>query len=173
MIIRQLADNSQNRAALQELFDVTPDYFLAITGKLAAPNEAENEFAELPPDVNRADQFIFGFYLDGRLIGCAGLLRGFRAANKAMLGLLLIGEKYQGLGHGSRAYTELEKIMASWPGIDTVRIGVVETNHAAFAFWRKMGFTETREKREKYPPLIADIIVMEKNWGRENDLRIG
>lgn len=162
MIIRQLFDSLQNRAALQALFDATPAYYHAITGKVAASNEAENEFVELPPDFPRAEQFIFGFYLDDKLIGCAGMLRGFRSAKKVMLGLLLISEKYQGQGNGARAYAGLEKIMASWPGIDTARLGVVETNADAFAFWHKMGFAENGERREKYPPLIADIIVMEK-----------
>jgi ribosomal protein S18 acetylase RimI-like enzyme len=173
MIIHRLADTTQNRAALQDLFNATPAYYLSVTGKVAAPNEAEIEFVDLPLDVNRADQYIFGFYLGDELIGCAGMLRRFRSANKVMLGLLLIAEKYQGQGHGARGYAELEKIIASWPGIDTVRIGVVETNHQAFTFWRKRGFFETGEKREKYPPLIADIIVMEKNLGEKNDIRTG
>jgi ribosomal protein S18 acetylase RimI-like enzyme len=165
MIIRQLKDSAQNRAALQNLFNATPDYYLAISGNPAAPNEAENEFVELPPDFPRADQFIFGFYLGDELIGCAGMFRGFRSANKVMLGLLLIAEKYQGQGHGTQVYAELEKIMASWPGIDTVRLGVIETNTEAFPFWRKMGFSETGERKPKTPSYIADIIVMEKNLG--------
>ncbi len=170
MIIRQLVDSAQNRVALQDLFDTTPAYYFAITGKLAAPNEAENEFVELPPGVDRADQFIFGFYAHDALIGCAGMLRGFRAANKAMLGLLLITEQHQGQGYGARAYAELEKIILRWPGIDTVRLGVIETNMLAFPFWRKMGFVETGERKPKTPPYIADIIVMEKNLGEKNDL---
>ncbi len=167
MVIHQLADTVQNRVALQELFIGTPAYYLATTGKPAAPNEAENEFVELPPGFPRAEQFIFGFNLGDELIGCAGMLRGFRSANKVMLGLLLIAEKYQGHGHGKRAYAELEKIMASWPGIDTVRIGVIETNEEAFGFWRKMGFVETGERKPKTSPYIADIIVMEKNLGEK------
>ena len=166
MIIRQLIDSRQNRAALQALFDAAPAYYSAITGKVAAPNEAENEFVESPPEFPRADQFIFGIYHHDQLIGCAGILRGFRAATKAILGLLLIAEPYQGQGHGVHAYSELEKIITSWPGIDTVRLGVIETNTQAFSFWRKMGFSETGERKEKTPPYIADIIVMEKFLGR-------
>jgi ribosomal protein S18 acetylase RimI-like enzyme len=166
MIIRQLKDSAQNRAVLQALFNATPAYYLAVSGKQAAPNEAENEFTDLPPGVDRADQFVFGFYLDDELIGCAGMLRGFRSANKVMLGLLLLADKFQGQGHGTRAYKEVEKIMLSWPGIDTVRIGVIETNTDAFGFWRKMGFVETGERKPKYLPYIADIIVMEKTLGR-------
>ncbi len=165
MIVRQLADTTENRAALQNLFNATPQYYLAITGTPAAPNEAENEFVELPPGVNRADQFIFGLYLDHQLIGCAGMLRGFRTDNRVMLGLLLISEKYQGQGNGARAYADLEKIITSWPGIDTVRLGVIETNLAAFPFWRKMGFIETGERKPTTLPYIADIIVMEKFLG--------
>jgi ribosomal protein S18 acetylase RimI-like enzyme len=167
MIIRQLQDSIQNRMALQNLFNATPEYYLAVTGKVAAPNEAENEFVELPPGVDRADQFIFGFYLGDELIGAAGMLRGFRVANKVMLGLLLISEKYQGNGYGPLAYAELEKIIFTWPGCDTVRLGVIETNAEAFPFWRKMGFVETGERKPKTPPYIADIIVMEKFLGNK------
>jgi ribosomal protein S18 acetylase RimI-like enzyme len=167
MIIRQLHDSAQNRLALQNLLNATPDYYLAVTGKVAASNEAENEFTELPSGVDRADQFVFGIYIDDTLIGCAGGLRGFRTANKAMLGLLLIAEPYQGCGHGARAYVELEKIIMRWPNIDTVRLGVIETNTQAFPFWRKMGFVETGERKPKTPPYIADIIVMEKFLGNK------
>lgn len=170
MIIRQLKDSAQNRLALQNLFNATSDYYVAVTGKPAASNEAENEFTELPSGVDRADQFIFGFYLGDELIGAAGLLRGFRVANKVMLGLLLIAEKHQGNGYGSRAYTELEKIIFTWAGCDTVRLGVIETNTQAFPFWRKLGFSETGERKAKTPPYIADTIVMEKYLGEKNDL---
>jgi ribosomal protein S18 acetylase RimI-like enzyme len=165
MNIHQLEDGAQNRAALQDLFNATPNYYLSISGKLAAPDEAENEFVELPPNFPRADQFIFGFYIADELIGAAGMLRGFRTANQVMLGLLLIAEKHQGHGHGSHAYGELEKIMTTWPGIDTVRIGVIETNIEAFGFWHKMGFAENGERKPKYSPYIADIIVMVKVLG--------
>jgi RimJ/RimL family protein N-acetyltransferase len=165
MMLMQLFDTTENRAALQKLFEAMPGYYHATTGKAAAPNEAENEFIELPPGVNRSDQFVFGIYHEDELIGCAGVLRGFRTANKAMLGLLLIGEKYQGQGYGARAYAELEKIVLTWSGIDTVRLGVIETNTAAFPFWHKMGFAENGERKPKTPPYIADTIVLEKYLG--------
>ncbi|MGB8856504.1 MAG: GNAT family N-acetyltransferase [Burkholderiales bacterium] len=174
MIIRQLDDSAPNRLALQQLYASAPQYYLATTGKVAAPNEAENDFADLPPGVEKIDQFIFGLYLADELIGCAGIIRGFRALNKATLTLLLLAEKHQGRGHGTRAYAELEQIMAGWPGIDTVRLGVIETNTPAFPFWRKLGFAQNGERKAKFPPYIADIIVLEKHIsGEKNDLQPG
>ncbi|MGB8339028.1 MAG: GNAT family N-acetyltransferase, partial [Burkholderiales bacterium] len=73
----------------------------------------KNDFADLPPGVNKVDQFIYGIYLDDQLIGCAGIIRGFSGANTATVTLLLFAEEHQGQGHGRQAYTELEKIMAS------------------------------------------------------------
>jgi ribosomal protein S18 acetylase RimI-like enzyme len=171
MIIRSMTDSEPNRVAVQRLFDAAPAFSLITTGKFADPNEGEEAFTELPPGLTYADKFVYGVFLGEELIGCADILRGFRAANKATLGLFLLAQKYQGQGFGARAYVELEIIMASWPGIDTIRLGVIETNVKAFPFWRKMGFAENGERREKYPPLIADIIVMEKYLGEKNDLQ--
>ena len=55
----------------------------------------------------------------------------------------------------------IEQMIAAWPGMRSVRIGVVETNHQAFPFWHKMGFAENGERYQR-DGFIADIIILEK-----------
>ncbi len=159
--LNRLLDTSENRAAIQIIFDATPKYFLATEGRIAQANASADEFTVLPPGMHDDDKFFYGIYVGDELIGCADVLRGFRFANKATLGLLLLRESHQGKGYGAKVYAMLEEIMKSWPHIDTIRLGVVENYGDALTFWRKMGFIETGERKID-AQYIADVIVLEK-----------
>ena len=49
-----------------------------------------------------------------------------------------------------------------WPEIDCLRLGVVVSNTAALAFWRKLGYRETGEVKPPQPGIVAELQVFEK-----------
>lgn len=61
--------------------------------------------------------------------------------NKAHIGLLLLGESFQGKGLGVKSYNLLEKYIKD-QGIQMIRISVVESNPVE-DYWIKMGFERT------------------------------
>lgn len=67
-------------------------------------------------------------------------MRAFSEPTVAYLGLLLLAEVFQRRGLGSQAYRLVEEVIRGWSGIDTVRMGILDTNRTAIPFWPKMGF---------------------------------
>jgi GNAT superfamily N-acetyltransferase len=124
-------------AELGRLFEEVPGY-----ARRAGPLDVAATFAALPPDVGPEDKFVQGIFLDGGLVGCADLIRGYPEPGTAMLGLLLISERLQGRGHGRRAYGKIEDLVRDWAGVTKVRIGVADTNLHVAPFWEKMGFVD-------------------------------
>jgi RimJ/RimL family protein N-acetyltransferase len=126
-------------AALACVLEAAPRYFELVTGLPPGPAEA-----------------------DDAMIGCADVIRGYPTPDKAVIGLLLIAEPWQRKGIG-RAFERLVcRTFADWPEITTARIGVVASNPGALAFWRKLGYRETGERRAAQAPFVADTIVLER-----------
>jgi GNAT superfamily N-acetyltransferase len=117
--------------------------------------------SELPAGRRVGDQHIYGIHHDDELIGVAMVLRGWRYPEQAMVGLLLLAEAWQGRGLGRAVYTLLEHQIATWPGMEAVRIGVIASNAPAFPFWRRMGFAETGERKRDIS-FLAETVILEK-----------
>jgi len=82
-----------------------------------------------PPDVEHADKFVWGITLEGGMIGCADVIRGWPSADTAHIGLLLLTESYHGRGLGRRAYEAIEVQTRRWlrvsvihPWVETSRL---------------------------------------------------
>ncbi|WP_293931570.1 GNAT family N-acetyltransferase [Iodobacter sp.] len=154
---RQL-DIATDIAALQALLESAPAYSLLVEGYLPQATAAIEAMQALPPDSSPDNKFVFGFYLNERLIGCADLCRHYPETGIAYLGLLLFDELFQGQGFGSIAMQQLKSIAQSWQ-CQRIRIAVIANNTAALAFWQRQGFIEPYKK-----PTTAyadDAIVME------------
>ena len=148
---------------LQATLDASPSYFIRSGGRPAAPEEAENELAGLPPGKSFVDKFFYALSVGDQTIGCADVIRGYPTPEKAFIGLLLLTDPWQGKGFGTRAYQAIEASFADWPEVTTVRLAVVATNGGAVQFWEKMGFFRTGEEN---PHKIGDrhttAILMER-----------
>jgi GNAT superfamily N-acetyltransferase len=144
---------------------------MAVTGGPPGSAEAQNTFTALPPGRSYDDKRIYGLYSGDAMIGAADVVRGWNAPHKAIIGLLLLAERWQHRGIGHAFLALVEQAIAAWPEIDTVRIAVVASNRDALAFWRRAGFRETCEVRPAVPPFIAEIIVLEKPLARAGDAR--
>ncbi len=160
--LRLLAGAADEMAALQAVFEAAPGYFRAVSGAPAPAGAAIDEFVSLPPGKRYADKRCWGLYAGDAMVGCADALRGWNAPHKAVVGLLLLADSWQGRGLGRAFNARVEAAIAGWPEITTLRLGIISTNTEAFAFWRRMGYAETGESRPGAPDFIGDVVVLEK-----------
>ncbi|MEP7181341.1 MAG: GNAT family N-acetyltransferase [Betaproteobacteria bacterium] len=159
--LRPLDSTPETLSALQHVLEAAPSYFETVTGGPPGPTEAHSVVTDLPPGRTYDDKVVFGLYDGERMIGCADVVRGWNAPDKAIIGLLLVAEDRQRRGFGRAFAALVEQAIAHWPEIATVRIGVIRTNAGALAFWRKQGYRETGERKHN-PEFVAPIVVLEK-----------
>ena len=133
--------------ALQALFDANPEYFLAINGRPALPDEAQDEFLERPPaSMSYTEQQTLGFYgEEGTLQGMATVVSNLCAPGVWHLTLFLLATRWHGQGVAPAIYQAMENwIKAS--GSSWLRLGVVIGNTRAERFWTRRGFVEVRRR---------------------------
>ena len=152
-------------AALQRVFEAAPRYFETTTGLPPGHAEAQSTFTALPPGKAYEDKHVWGLYSGEQMIGCVDVIRGYPAREKAVIGLLLLVEPWQRRGFGRAFALLIEQVIARWPEISTLRIGVVDRNVGALAFWGKLGYAETGEVKSN-PAFAGDVIVLEKALSR-------
>jgi RimJ/RimL family protein N-acetyltransferase len=162
LTLRLLTGAPAEMDALQRVFEAAPGYFHAVTGLPPGEAEAQSEFTALPPGRSYDDKFVWGLYRGDEMIGCADVLRGYPDPSRAVIGLLLITERWQRQGLGRAFATLVEQNIAAWPQIERFRLGVIASNPGALAFWHRMGYVETGEVKPTAPPFRAEIIVLEK-----------
>lgn len=148
---------------LQRVLEEAPGYAHRITGLPPGKADAASTYAALPEGKSYDDKFVFGIYRGSDMVGCADLIRGYPRSATAMLGLLLVSEKHQRQGIGTRAYGLLEQFVRGWGSCDRVRIGVVRCNDAVIAFWTQLGFAATGETRPyRHASVTSEVLVLEK-----------
>ncbi|TMH68466.1 MAG: GNAT family N-acetyltransferase [Betaproteobacteria bacterium] len=150
LTLRLLSGKADEMAALQAVLEAAPTYFHTATGLPPGPAEAQSTFTALPAGKIYDDKRVWGLY-------------GYPVHDKAVIGLLLLAEAWQRRGIGRAFALLVEQAIAVWPEIVTLRIGVVEQNVGAQAFWRKLGYVETGEVKHAE---VRDVFVMEKPLAR-------
>jgi len=161
--LKPIIGKDDEASSLQRVLEEAPGYSMRIMGHPPGPAEAQSTFTILPPNMGYEDKFVFGIYLSGRMIGCVDLIRGYPDRKTAMLGLLLLSEKFQGKGYGRLAYQKVEEIVSNWAGIGKIRIGIVGTNDHILTFWKKMGFVDAGVRKPySYDKLKSETFVFEK-----------
>jgi len=152
---------AQDYAELRRVLFGAPAFSLAVRGRLPLESDVDELLDDMPPDRSSDDKFAFAIEVDGRMVGCADVLRGWRHARQSMIGLLLFDEEVQGRGYGREAVRIIEDIARGWTGMESLRVGVNASNPGAHAFWQRMGFAENGE-RYMLPDFISEAIIMEK-----------
>ena len=138
---------TQHERLLQRFFEENPEYFLAIQGEPAHPNEAHEEIhGQLPGGWSFTKKWVIG-YLDesGSLAAIANIISDFLAVGVWHIGLFMIATSLHGTGTAQVLYAGLE----SWAmsnGAKWLRIGVVQGNVRAEQFWERLGFIQTRTR---------------------------
>ena len=138
-----------------------PDYYQAVQGRPAGPEEVRDFFHAEVPGIAPRDVRSYGIYCQGRMVGLASMVLGWKRPGQSMIGFLAVSERERGHGHARAACEALEAIARSSPHGTSMRIGIVETNANAFGFWHHLGFVETGE-RKTLEEFTADVILLEK-----------
>jgi RimJ/RimL family protein N-acetyltransferase len=88
---------------------------------------------------------MLGMYLkeNGEAVGLADFLEQNPEDGQPWLGFLMIARAHQRQGLGSEAFECLAAYFKDHYGWPSLRVGVMKTNTAALAFWRRLGFQET------------------------------
>ncbi len=130
---------------VQALFEANPEYFLAMNGRPPAPNEAQVEFAELPPvHLEFTRQWFAGLFdWDHRLVGVAVVVSDLGATHVWHVALFLVATYLHGQGVASEIFVALEG-WAQRSGAKWLRLGVIEGNARAVRFWSRHGFRQVR-----------------------------
>jgi ribosomal protein S18 acetylase RimI-like enzyme len=130
--------------------------------------EAVEEHDRTTPELTAArlrdgkpDNFVVGVFLDGELAGMAGFFRGSGSKRRhrgTVWGVYLRPEA-RGAGHGSSMLRFLLDTARSLDGLEIVVLSVAETNAAALALYRSIGFQQYG--REPAALKVMDIALTE------------
>jgi len=140
--IKELIGINQELSDLQKVFEESPGYFTLVNGALPRPTEAQSQVTILPPGKNFDDKFVFGFFNNGSMIGCADIIRGHPDENIATIGLFLINEPNRKKGYGKYFFSKVEEKLRSWSKIQKIHITVTDTNSQVAPFLAKLGFDQ-------------------------------
>jgi ribosomal protein S18 acetylase RimI-like enzyme len=127
-----------------------PDYFMIVYGEPAPAGEAQSDFdARLPEGFPHRRTWMLLFEDPaGSVIGVASLVQDLFAAGVWNVGLFITAAALHGNGTPHAMYHALEAWMKI-QGARWLRLGVVDANKRGAAFWKRMGYTQVRQ-RENY-----------------------
>ncbi len=140
------------------------EYFQLVSGKAPSRPDVLNDRDACPPDVplgqKKYGMYLLAAYKGGRAdsrmgaehrshgdndnssyepIAVVDVLEGFPDEKTYYIGLFLIDGTCHRRGLGKALYKQMES-EAKLRGFERIRLGVVDTNHGARAFWKAMGF---------------------------------
>ncbi|MFM5354413.1 GNAT family N-acetyltransferase [Aeromonas dhakensis] len=154
--LRQL--QASDAPALQRLFELAPAYQAAISHAPLCAQAAEEALTACPPTLPFSAKRVIGCWEAGELTAVLDLLRGYPEPTTAYLGLLLVGELWQGAGRGQALYLHACTLARAW-GATRLRLSVIASNEVALSFWQRRGFTECY--RRELAGYRAEAIVLE------------
>jgi GNAT superfamily N-acetyltransferase len=132
---------------LQQFFEANPEYFLAVGGEPAGPNEAHEEIhGALPQDWPFTKKWVIG-WVDGggALAAMANLVSDLLAPGVWHVGTFIVATARHGSGDAHALYRGLEAWAVS-NGAAWLRLGVVLGNARAERFWQSLGYVQTRTR---------------------------
>lgn len=113
------------------------DYCETVYGRRSNESDLQDFFHVAIPGIAPEDVHCYALRAGDEVIGIAGMLFGWKRPGQSMIGLL------------------------ASPHGDSMRIGIVETNTRAFAFWHALGYRETGERRAMQE-FRGDVVLLEK-----------
>jgi len=133
---------------VQALFETNPGYFLRVGGLPPRPDEARQEFEELPPPhLGFTRRWFAGIRGadDDALRGVIVLLSDLGAPGVWHIALFLLADAWHGSGLAAEVHDGLVDF-ARAQGARWLRLGVVRGNLRAQRFWTRQGYIEVRER---------------------------
>ena len=134
-------------AEVQRFFERNPEYFFTVNGEGPRPDEAQIEFADLPPaGMPYRRMWLLGFFdRDRTLVGVATIVGDFIADHVWHIGLFIVASALHGTGVAPALYGRLERWMVD-QGARWLRLGVVQGSAKAERFWLRCGYAQVRER---------------------------
>lgn len=151
---------AEDENSLQELCGRCSDYYTVVEGRSPSKDAAHEILTELPPNKEYKDKFVVGVCnQNAELVGVIDVVRDYPEMGEWMIGLLMIDPAERNNGLGRRIHRHLVEGVSRLKG-DKLRIGVVEDNHGAYCFWRKLGYEEIKRVNMKVGDKENVVIVM-------------
>jgi GNAT superfamily N-acetyltransferase len=159
--------DERDAARVQVFFDANPAYFVSVTGKPALPTDGLDDLRQRPPDGwPWTGCWYFGFFdAEDHLAAVAVITSDLLAPSVWHLGLLIVETARHGRGDAQAVYLALED-WARANGAAWMRLGVVQGNARAEAFWARQGYVQTRLREGiAFGELTRTVRVMVKPLG--------
>ncbi|WP_324187956.1 GNAT family N-acetyltransferase [Pseudomonas pisciculturae] len=137
----------RDEVELQQFFERAPEYFIAVNGEPATPNEARDELlGQLPPGWQCRRLYWLGYRdAHGQLVAVVNIAADLLAVGVWHIGLLLVDSRLQGSGLAQQLHASLET-WAAESGAQWLRLTVVIGNAKAERFWPKLGYVQVRTR---------------------------
>ncbi len=145
--LRTIELTSETEPELQRFFETNPEYFMAVNGEPAGPNDAHEEiYGEPPPGWSFTKKWLIGYMgIKGALVAIANVISDLLAPNVWHIGLFIVETSRYGSGEAQLLYRGLES-WASSNGATWLRLGVVKGNARAERFWEALDFVQIRTR---------------------------
>ena len=152
-------------AEVQSFIEANPEYWLLTHGHGPPPDDAARSLDSLPPaDMSYSEHFWFLVRDNStrEILGQLGIAADLLAVGVYHLGFFMTASRTHGSGFAHRLHEAYER-WALERGARWLRLGVVEANGRAEAFWRRVGYREVR-RLDGYPlgDLVHVLITMVK-----------
>lgn len=117
-----------------------------------------SDLTTVPPAKSVTDKAFLGFFQGQDLLAVLDLVKNYPEEAVIFIGLFMVDKSYQGRGIAGCLMTEILEALGKT--YKKVRLGFVQTNLQARAFWQKLGFTPTGEVKQTDD---YDIVLAEKS----------
>jgi GNAT superfamily N-acetyltransferase len=146
-VFRMRALGAADVAEVQRFFERNPEYFFTVNGEAPKPDEAQHEFADVPPAGMPYRQMVLLGFFDGEgaMVGVATIVGDFIAEHVWHVGLFIVASALHGSGAAASLYAMLERWMIG-QGARWLRLGVVQGSVKAERFWLRCGYAQVRER---------------------------
>lgn len=137
----------RDEVELQQFFERAPEYFIAVNGEPAMPNEAREELRGQLPAGWQCRRLYWLGYRDGhgQLVAVVNIAADLLAVGVWHIGLLLVDSRLHGSGLAQQLHASLET-WAAEHGAQWLRLTVVIGNAKAERFWPKLGYVQVRTR---------------------------
>lgn len=166
-MLKELGDIESSDLNIEKLKNWKADKFLCdlIMSKPTTLSREETEDWLYRNKVDENQEFK-GLFLNDELVGVARLMFINKEDSIGEIGLYIGGENTRGLGLGTMALNQLEKIAKDKWGLNKLYARVLDTNISSLALFERQGYFREGQLKSHYRSIITsewnDIIYLAK-----------
>lgn len=118
--------------------------YYAYCGKEISVALIEHDLQITPPGIPLEQKYYIGFWENSKLVAIMDLILGYPDNTDAYIGFFMMEHTLQGMGIGSNIISETLAYLHK-QGFQKCQLGIDKDNPQSNHFWRKNGFTITKE----------------------------